>query len=151
MLYSMRYKATLREVICLPEVKLLFFSDLLHFAWEVMQSPFYAFKVISLEAFVLCTIYCSSIDVIITASILLFFALVKWNRWWFLHPSSWDIVCFLAINLALAILVEYLNVYAQHDWGYLPSMPIILGIGLFPMLQWIILPAVLVFILQHTK
>jgi len=35
---------------------------------------------------------------------------------------------------------EWYNVYQISSWGYAASMPMILGIGLSPLLQWLILP-----------
>ncbi len=39
---------------------------------------------------------------------------------------------------------EWYNVYRAGSWGYTASMPLIYGIGLSPLLQWLILPPVLV-------
>jgi hypothetical protein len=36
------------------------------------------------------------------------------------------------------------NVYRVGSWGYTASMPMIFGIGLAPLLQWLILPPVMV-------
>ena len=39
---------------------------------------------------------------------------------------------------------EWYNVYRAGNWGYTASMPMIFGIGLSPLLQWLILPPVMV-------
>ncbi len=39
---------------------------------------------------------------------------------------------------------EWYNVYRAGSWDYSASMPLIFGIGLSPLLQWLILPPVLV-------
>ena len=39
---------------------------------------------------------------------------------------------------------EWYNVYRAGSWGYSASMPLIFGIGLSPLLQWLILPPVMV-------
>jgi len=39
---------------------------------------------------------------------------------------------------------EWYNVYRAGNWGYSASMPMIFGIGLSPLLQWLILPPVLI-------
>ena len=39
---------------------------------------------------------------------------------------------------------EWYNVYRASAWGYAVSMPLIFGIGLTPLLQWLILPPVMV-------
>ena len=37
---------------------------------------------------------------------------------------------------------EWYNVYRAGNWGYTESMPMIFGIGLAPLLQWLIIPTV---------
>jgi hypothetical protein len=46
--------------------------------------------------------------------------------------------------LAFTAWSEWYNVYRAGNWGYAASMPMLFGIGLFPLLQWLILPPVLV-------
>src|SRR5512133_1207123 len=46
--------------------------------------------------------------------------------------------------LAYTAWSEWYNVYRAGSWGYTASMPLIFGIGLSPLLQWLSLPPVLV-------
>jgi hypothetical protein len=39
---------------------------------------------------------------------------------------------------------EWYNVYRAGNWGYSGGMPLIFGIGLSPLLQWLVLPPVMV-------
>lgn len=39
---------------------------------------------------------------------------------------------------------EWYNVYRTGAWSYMPDMPTIYGIGLSPLLQWLIIPPVMV-------
>jgi hypothetical protein len=39
---------------------------------------------------------------------------------------------------------EWYNVYRAGNWGYTASMPMIFGIGVSPLLQWIVLPPAMV-------
>jgi len=39
---------------------------------------------------------------------------------------------------------EWYNVYRAGGWAYTASMPLVFGIGLSPLLQWLILPPLLV-------
>ncbi len=39
---------------------------------------------------------------------------------------------------------EWYNVYRAGSWGYTAGMPLIFGIGVSPVLQWLLLPPVLV-------
>lgn len=52
----------------------------------------------------------------------------------------------LAVVAALVFTAqsEWYNVYRSGAWGYTSSMPTIFGIGLSPLLQWLILPPVMV-------
>ena len=42
--------------------------------------------------------------------------------------------------LAYTAWSEWYNVYRAGSWGYTAGMPLIFGIGLAPLLQWLILP-----------
>ena len=39
---------------------------------------------------------------------------------------------------------EWYNVYRAGNWGYTASMPMIFGIGVSPLLQWLFIPPVIV-------
>ena len=39
---------------------------------------------------------------------------------------------------------EWYNVYRAGNWAYAAGMPLILGIGVSPLLQWIVLPVAIV-------
>lgn len=49
-------------------------------------------------------------------------------------------------GLAYTAWSEWFNVYRAGNWGYTASMPMIFGIGLAPLLQWLILPPMMVFV-----
>ena len=46
--------------------------------------------------------------------------------------------------MAFTAWSEWYNVYRAGNWSYTASMPMIFGIGLSPLLQWLILPPVVV-------
>lgn len=46
--------------------------------------------------------------------------------------------------LAFTAWSEWYNVYRAGSWGYTSSMALIFGIGLSPLLQWLVLPPVMV-------
>ena len=47
-------------------------------------------------------------------------------------------------RVAFTAWSEWYNVYRAGNWGYTASMPLIFGIGLSPLLQWLILPPAMV-------
>jgi hypothetical protein len=42
--------------------------------------------------------------------------------------------------LAYTVFSEWYNVYQVGSWAYSPRMPLIAGIGLSPLLQWLLMP-----------
>ncbi len=69
---------------------------------------------------------------------------VLWRADW---PASrpWTGGAIVVIGaMAFTAWSEWYNVYRVGNWGYTASMPMIFGIGLSPLLQWLILPPVMV-------
>ena len=89
-------------------------------------------------------LHCTLGDVLIALATFALAALVLWRVDW---PASRPWVgCLIAVIGAMAFTAwsEWYNVYRAGSWGYTASMPMIFGIGLSPMLQWLILPPVMV-------
>ena len=89
-------------------------------------------------------IHCSLGDVLIALAMFALASLVLRRADW---PASrpWTgglIVVFGA--MAYTASSEWYNVYRAGNWAYTASMPTIFGIGVSPLLQWLILPPVLV-------
>ncbi len=47
---------------------------------------------------------------------------------------------FLLAGLAITVALEWLNVYVWRNWAYSREMPVVFGIGLTPILQWLLVP-----------
>lgn len=62
------------------------------------------------------------------------------TRDWIRQPSATVIAIYLGVGLSGTAFLEYLNVTVLHRWAYGASMPTIVGIGMLPLLQWILLP-----------
>ena len=85
-------------------------------------------------------IHCLGGDVVIAAATYTVTALaLREGRWMDMRP--WHGA---AITIALGVLVtalsEWHNVYRVGSWSYAESMPLVVGIGVSPLLQWLILP-----------
>lgn len=120
----------------------IFASAGLHLAWEIVQLPLYSIwsEPISKRAFAV--IHCTLGDLMI-AGLALLTALAM------LGTSSWPRSGTRAVWLLLSILgvgytvySEWLNVNVRGSWSYADMMPVIpiLGTGLTPLLQWIVVP-----------
>ena len=70
--------------------------------------------------------------------------IVLWRAEW---PASrpWaGGVIVVICAMAFTAWSEWYNVYRAGNWNYTASMPLISGIDLSPLLQWLILPPVMV-------
>ena len=117
----------------------------LNLAWEIAQVRLYT---IWAEADRLSVawalLHCSLGDVVIAlAMFVLAGIMLRRADWAASRPWAGGAI---AVTGALAYTAwsEWYNVYRAGSWGYTASMPLIFGIGLSPLLQWLIVPPILV-------
>ncbi|MEO8838790.1 MAG: hypothetical protein ABI351_08750, partial [Herbaspirillum sp.] len=69
----------------------------------------------------------------------------------FLRPSVQSLVLFLLPGIIMTIVFELIATELLHRWTYADSMPVlpILGTGLAPLAQWLVLPPIIIFILRR--
>ena len=118
-------------------------SDGLHWIWETLQLPLYTiwrtgtnFEI----AFVV--IHCTAGDVMIAAVSLVAAVLLFQHRTW--PPRRWlpVVVATLVFGITITIYFEWLNTTVRKTWAYSDLMPTVpmLGTGLSPLLQWVVVP-----------
>ena len=89
-------------------------------------------------------LHCSLGDVVIALAMFALAGIVLWRSDW-LASSPWTGGAIVAIGaMGFTAWSEWYNVYRVGNWGYTSSMPMIFGIGLSPLLQWLILPPVMI-------
>ncbi len=54
----------------------------------------------------------------------------------------------VGLGLGYTVFSEWYNVYRAGAWSYAARMPLVGGIGVTPLLQWLIVPAMMV-VLAH--
>jgi hypothetical protein len=112
--------------------------------WELLQLPLYTvWRTASVRELAFALMHCTLGDVLIsTASLVLAVLMLGGGAW---PARRWTRVAAMAVVLGLAytLLSERLNVYVRRTWAYSEWMPLVpgLGIGLSPLLQWIVVPA----------
>ena len=119
---------------------------LLNLPWEIAQLPLYEFSQspsgTRLAYFVM---HCTAGDAAIAVTNFLVTGFMLSNPNW---PTArpWlggVIVTFL--GLTYTVFSEWHNVYQTGAWNYARTMPLISGIGLSPLLQWLIIPVIVLF------
>ena len=118
---------------------------ILNLAWEIAHVRLYT---IWMETdgpgIAWAVLHCSLGDVVIALAMFALAGIVLWRMDW---PMSQPLTggAILVIGaLAYTAWSEWHNVYRAGSWGYTASMPTIFGIGLSPLLQWLILPPLMV-------
>ena len=78
------------------------------------------------------------------AAVSLGLAIVIAGRSWPSHGHARVAAAALCFGVAYTVFSEWLNVTVRASWTYASAMPRVppLGIGLFPLLQWIVVPVV---------
>jgi hypothetical protein len=142
-------RAAVQRLVDLPELNIAFFSFFLHFVWEMWQVPFFADM--PSTAHWSGVAICSRATLGDAAMAVVAFcgaALYRRSRSWFLAPRGWELLIYLGIGLTITVVFEWLATGPLARWSYGPEMPRlpILGTGLLPILQWIVVPPVVLWI-----
>lgn len=139
-------------IVDIPELNVAIFSFLLNFVWEMWQIPF--FVALSsgphwdgVAACTQATFGDAAISLVAFWSVAAFAR----SRRWILAPSATQIWSFVLVGVVTTIAFEALATGVLERWSYSPSMPTlpILGTGLFPLLQWILLPPLTIWFVRR--
>lgn len=138
------------KILAAPETNLFLFAFLLNFVYEVWQAPYYEFysspfladKVRDLT-------HCSFGDgVIILVCSWVVSALVR-SRNWVLHPTPKLTFLFTSIGLAITLVIETYRVNISQVYG-VPVLAVpILGLSGLAVIQWIILPPLILYLARR--
>ena len=129
-----------------PWVALALFSLLVNFAWEVLVPPFYAFHAAAPHSItVLACLRSSFGDAGITIGSYAAVAAIGTRRW--INAASPRLIAaYIACGVGVTIAFEYISVYRMGRWAYSSIMPTIGGIGVVPLVQWLVLPLVILWL-----
>ena len=113
--------------------------------WEIVQLPLYTiWKTGTSKELVVAVLHCTLGDVAIaTSALVVGLVMVGSNDW---PARSFRAVAIAAVLIGLGYTVysERTNVLIRRSWDYSEWMPVLpwLGVGLSPVLQWLIVPPV---------
>lgn len=124
---------TLRQYILLV--------TLLNVCWEVLQLPLYTIWYSEeIRSIAFAVLHCTVGDALIASfSLVLTMLLVGKKEWPY---SRFQAVAMTTILMGVGYTVysEWRNTTVTHNWAYSSAMPTLLGIGLAPVAQWLVIP-----------
>lgn len=135
-----------------PEFSIIVFSFLLHFIWEFWQVPTYAgmAELNHWDGIKLCTSATFG-DVGFAMTAFCLTSYIAKNRLWFLKPSTTQMLVYIGTGIALTVGFEYYYTNISLRWTYSELMPLVppFGTGLSPLLQWLIIPILVLWLTKR--
>lgn len=141
-----------RWALNLPELNIAIFAFLLNFVWEFWQIGWFAdiSTASHLEGVKICTrATFGDIGIALIAFWAVSFAERK--RSWVSNPTKRNVMSFAFIGVVITILFEWLATNILERWAYADSMPTlpILGTGLLPLIQWVVIPPLILWFVRR--
>jgi hypothetical protein len=112
-------------------------------AWEVAQLPLYTLvSDHEPSEIVFAVVHCTVGDVLIATVAFLSTCGVLRRVDWPRCQAMTGLALVTTLSVAYTVWSEWHNVYQLGSWAYAAQMPLVYGIGLSPLLQWLVVPAV---------
>ena len=126
-----------------------------HALWETLQIPLYTIFWNATPAEIAFALFhCTFGDVLIAGFALALAIVLTRRTLWQLDAGRARQVALLTLLLGVAytIFSEWLNTTLRANWAYTATMPVlpILGTGVAPLLQWIVVPLFALWVTRRT-
>lgn len=135
-----------------PELNVLLFAFLLNYPWEFLQVPFFQSMAEAnhWDAILFCT-RATGGDALISLFSFWVVTAVWRNRWWVCRPTVRQLAVFISVGLLVTFVLEWHATEIAQRWAYADHMPVlpILGTGVLPVMQWILLPLLVVWLVRR--
>lgn len=133
-----------------PVITWVWLAAALHSIWELAQLPFYSlWNDPDRVRMALYVIHCIIGDVLIaTVLFLLVAAAMRSFGWPSVRPWAGGVL-FITAGLVYTAFSEWYNVYQTRAWAYTPEMLLIGGIGIAPLLQWLVVPFLMILAIRR--
>ncbi|MGH7412469.1 MAG: hypothetical protein ACREJ6_15615 [Candidatus Methylomirabilis sp.] len=143
---------TMNDFLDAPETNVAIFAFLLNLPWEFAQVPLFAGRPTAAHwsAILICA-RASLGDVGIALTAFWSVATAVRSRRWIVQARPGQTAGFVAVGVTITIILEWLATHMLGRWAYAAAMPIVpvLQIGLAPLLQWIVLPPLVVWFVRR--
>ncbi len=142
----------IRKLINNPEINIAFFSFAFHFIWEFIQIPTYAgmTELEHWQGVLVCT-QATFGDAGIALVAFWTASISVRSRHWIRSLRPLPLSVYWLMGLVITVTLELIYTEITHRWTYSELMPLVppLGTGLSPLLQWILVPLLVVFVVQR--
>ncbi len=144
--------STLSRVLNLPEFNVAIFAFLLNFVWEFWQIGWFSDipSASHLEGVRICTRAAfGDAGIALVAFGTVSFA--ERTRTWVGSLTKRNVIGFAFVGVVITIVFEWLATSVLDRWAYAESMPTlpILGTGLLPLMQWIVIPPLVLWFVRR--
>lgn len=137
----------------MPEPNIALFAFLLNFVWEMLQVPFFVAmpEMPHWQAVLVCARATVGDVEISLVAFWLVAAFAASGRRWVLRPGRRQIAIFVAAGVVVTVVLEMAATRVWHRWAYSRLMPVLpmLDVGLVPILQWIVVPPLVVWLVRR--
>ena len=134
-----------------PEVRLAAWGALLNGLWEFLQSPLYADHARGWLYVLRTRLHCTGGDLLILLGAFWITSAVFRGRQWWARPRWGAVLLFLLLGLGYTAWSELHNTQVRGAWEYTSAMPLLFGVGAAPLLQWALLPAIVLILVRGKK
>ena len=113
-------------------------------SWEILQLPLYTIWTKgTTREIAFAVVHCTLGDGLIALAALIIALISAGTRNWPGERHISVLAITLALGVGYTIFSEWLNIVVRASWAYSPLMPVVpvIGTGLSPLLQWIVIPA----------
>ncbi|MBI1397017.1 MAG: hypothetical protein GC151_13655 [Betaproteobacteria bacterium] len=122
----------------------------IHLPWEIGHLPLYTvWRTGSIPELAFDVAHCTIGDALISLCTFVAAGAVLRSMCWLLTRPLAGAGLVTLLGTGYTLFSEYRNVYLLHAWGYSPLMPRVAGIGVTPLLQWLILPGLTVLLVRR--
>lgn len=123
-------------------------------AWEIAQLPLYTiWHTGSLGEKAFAVLHCTGGDLLIGLSALTVALVLTGDAEWPERGFSWTTALTIALGVGYTIFSEWLNIVVRAAWEYSELMPVVpvIGTGLSPLLQWLVVPSASLYFARRTS
>jgi hypothetical protein len=123
---------------------------LLNLVWEILQLPLYTMWAAAEPGkVVFAVLHCTAGDLLIAGISLLVAVALMQPHDWRQQPRLPVWLLALVFGWAYTVHSEWYNTTVTHAWAYSSLMPQIAGIGLAPLVQWLVVPSAVFWWVQN--